>query len=94
MSFGERGRWQELYLSVLSESQESERWKKVEAAETEMRRRVSALKRRRDTESILEVQAITTALKRLAPLRGPEPASQMPRAATVKGSGRVRQASE
>lgn len=94
MSFKESGRWQEMYLSVLSETQESERWKKVEAADAEMRRRIGELKRRRDTDSILEVQAITTALEKLAPLRGPEAATQMPKAASPKGPVRMRQSSE
>ncbi len=94
MSFVESGRWQALYLSAMSESNEADRRTKVEAAHTEMRKRMSALKRRRDTDSILEVQAITTALDKLAPLRGPETATQLPKAASPKEAVRAPQTSD
>ena len=70
MSFMEDGHWQELYVSVMSERDEAERRKKAQIAEIAMRRRTNELKRRRDTESILEVQAITAAHEKLASLVG------------------------
>ena len=94
MSISERGRWQALYLSAMSESNESERRKKVEAADAEMRRRTKELRRRRDTESVLEVQAITAALDKLAPLRGSEPGDELFKAAENKRSGRVGEAND
>lgn len=91
MALGEKDRWQALYLSAVSERDESERRNKADAAEAEMRKRTKELRRRRDTDSVLEVQAITAALKKLAILRGPEGASEVPAISDDKGPGRVRQ---
>ncbi len=87
MSLGGSGRWQALYVSAMSEVDESERRKKAEAADAEMRRRAKELRRRRDTESVLEVQAITAALEKLASLRAPESTPQLSGMSDDKGSG-------
>jgi len=62
----EEARWKELYLSALLETDKTEVCDKIEAAEAAMRKRSSQLSRRRDTDSILEVQAISAALDKLA----------------------------
>jgi len=62
----EEARWKELYLGALLERDQTEVCEKIEAAEAAMRKRNSQLSRRRDTESILEVQAISAALDKLA----------------------------
>lgn len=90
MSLMEDGHWQELYVSVMSERDENERRRKAQMAEIAMRRRTNALKRRRDTESILEVQAITAALEKLASLRPQESETQALKMETQSTTNRGR----
>lgn len=65
--------WQELYLSAVAEKNEVNRQDKAEAAVAAMRRRSARLSRRRDTDSILEMQAITAALDKLGRYHTPLP---------------------
>ncbi len=83
-----------MYLSAISESNGADQRTKIEAADAAMRKRISELKRRSDTDSILEVQAMTTAFEKLALLRGPETEIQRPKAASPKGAVRAPQTSD
>ncbi len=65
MNREDQAQWQPLYLAAMAEARKPDAVK-LEMAEEAMRKRTAELRRRRDTDSILEMQAIAAGLEKLA----------------------------